>query len=233
MILVFDLDDTLYNEQSYVKSGFMAVAIHGYNRFGWSVKDSYHFMQYSLETNGRGSIFDSWISSQGKFSKKLVRECIGVYRTHTPSIQLSKEAGRLLPELFNSYPLYLVTDGNKIVQKKKIESLRIERWFKKAMITHRYGIKNAKPSIHCFKLIKKLEKCEWTDIVYIGDNPRKDFINLNKKGALTIRIMQGAYAAETAQPGFDGKIKIESLDEIPEILSNLRFFKNENQNQSA
>jgi putative hydrolase of the HAD superfamily len=28
MVLIFDLDDTLYDEMSYVKSGFNAVAFH-------------------------------------------------------------------------------------------------------------------------------------------------------------------------------------------------------------
>jgi putative hydrolase of the HAD superfamily len=38
--------------------------------------------------------------------------------------------------------------------------------------------------------ITELEKTGWNDLVYLGDNPNKDFINLRKLGANTVRIRQ-------------------------------------------
>ena len=88
---------------------------------------------------------------------------------------------------------YIVTDGNKLVQKNKIDKLGIKKYFKKIFISRCYGVKYEKPSLYCFKKIIKLERCKWKDLVYIGDNPKKDFINLNKKGSMTIRLMRGNY----------------------------------------
>ena len=68
-----------------------------------------------------------------------------------------------------------------MVQYNKIQALNISSYCNKIFIIHRFGIKNAKPSLYCFKKIKKIENCKWADLVYIGDDPNKYFINLNKK----------------------------------------------------
>ena len=34
----------------------------------------------------------------------------------------------------------------------------------------------------------------WEELVYIGDNPAKDFVNLNGVGAKTIRVLIGMHA---------------------------------------
>lgn len=85
-------------------------------------------------------------------------------------------------------PLYIVTDGNKIVQNNKIEALNLRKHIKKDFITHRFGKKHSKPSTYCFEKIRKLENVNPEDIVYIGDNPNKDFVNIKELGFRTIRI---------------------------------------------
>tara|TARA_Y100000992_G_C21106881_1_gene415373 strand:+ start:368 stop:571 length:204 start_codon:yes stop_codon:yes gene_type:complete len=44
-------------------------------------------------------------------------------------------------------------------------------------------------------------------MVYIGDNPNKDFVNLNKKGSLTIRILRGTYKNKKVSKLYDAKYK--------------------------
>jgi len=219
MILIFDLDDTLYDERTYVNSGLKAVAKYGQAMFGWDAADSYKYMQEVLEREGRGEIFDLWLASNGKISRSLVTECVKVYRHHTPTLQLSLQEKNLLVKLSSKYPLYLVTDGHKVVQQKKIEALDISRFFRKGMITHRYGIHNAKPSIYCFDLIRKMEKCEWKDMVYVGDNPSKDFVNLNPLGVTTVRVKTGTHSKVKAKPGYDAKISIENMGFLPEAMN--------------
>jgi putative hydrolase of the HAD superfamily len=116
---------------------------------------------------------------------------------------------------------YLVTDGHKVVQQKKIEALALEGQFKKIYVTHRYWIKNAKPSIHCFELIKKRERCEWSDMFYVGDNPAKDFVGLNPLGVHTIRVATGEYSKSIAQPGFDAIYSIDTLAHLKYVLKEI------------
>lgn len=218
MVLIFDLDDTLYDEMTYVRSGLRAVAYFGERNFGWDSNQSFTFMVRHLEKDGRGRIFDSWLAGNGALTKKRVTDCIKIYRHHDPKIKLTSEAEQLLKRYEHSFRMYLVTDGHKVVQQKKIEALGIDRFFRRMFITHRYGIHHAKPSLYCFELIRRIEKVDWKDMVYVGDNPAKDFVNLNSVGALTIRVSTGSHAAVKAHKEYDARVTIPTLSSLPKVM---------------
>ncbi len=218
MVLVFDLDDTLYNERSYVESGLRAVAEFGQEAFGWNRQASLGCMIDALNREGRGTIFNRWLASHGRDQKSLVQKCVRIYRHHTPRLRLDPHAQKLLTSLKN-YPLYVVTDGHKVVQQGKIEALGIERRFRKIFITHRYGLHHAKPSTYCFDLIRKRERCDWRDMVYIADNPAKDFVNLNKLGVTTVRVRTGMHKNAQGPKACDARYTIPNLSHLRKLLS--------------
>jgi len=219
MIPIFDLDDTLYPERSFVESGFFSVALYLQHNFGWPIQESIDHMITTLERDGRGAVFDKLLQSHGIKTANFVRNCVNVYRYHQPKIQLYSAAVNALSSL-SSRP-YLVTDGHKSTQQNKIKALDLESKFEKIFITHRYGIRHAKPSIYCFDLIRKRVKCNWSDMFYVGDNPFKDFVNLNLLGVKTIRVTTGEHASRLAKPGFDAQHVISTLDELPDILKKI------------
>lgn len=216
---IFDLDDTLYDEVSFVISGFTAVANALESKFGWPRQQSFNFMMTILRDEGRGQVFNRLLESHGIFSAREVVHCVKVYRSHIPSINLPKGSEEILKSLKKKS--YLVTDGHKIVQKNKISALKIQDYFKKIFITHRYGIKSAKPSIYCFELIKKIENCNWSDMFYVGDNPTKDFVNLNSLGVKTIRVLTGSFANAKPNKLFEAQYIIRSLEDLPRLLEEL------------
>ena len=218
MVLIFDLDDTLYDEMTYVRSGLRAVAAFGQVLFGWNENDSYKFMNDTLLMHGRGKVFDEWLHAHGRYSASCVSQCVHLYRHHTPNISLSKLTQKVLARYQGRYSLYLVTDGHKIVQQKKIAALGIESMFKRCLITHRFGIRHAKPSLYCFEKIRNAEKCAWSSMVYVGDNPAKDFVNLNAMGSLTIRVRTGSHAEAMARAGYDAQHTIQDLTHLPLVL---------------
>jgi putative hydrolase of the HAD superfamily len=218
MVLIFDLDDTLYDEMSYVKSGFNAVAFHLSYLFKIKKKTIYNKLLKVLKENGRGKVFNI-ICSYYKFKKKnLVKDLINIYRSHKPLIKVKQEATKML-EYYSGYNKYIITDGNYLVQKKKVKFLRLSNYFKKIFYTNFYGVKYNKPSLFCFNKIKKLENCDWSDLVYVGDNPYKDFINCNKKKILTVRLMQGQYKNLKVKKIQDGKFKISNLLLLKKIIN--------------
>lgn len=218
MVLVFDLDDTLYEELTFVKSGFRAVARYLYEQYSIPVQSGMEFMIAKL-SSGRGRIFDDLLLHYGIYKKALVRKCVSVYRLHQPEIKLYPEADACL-ERFRNYPLYIVTDGNKMVQANKIKALGLDKRVKFAYITHRYGIKNAKPSPYCFLKICQREKVTPKEVVYIADNPYKDFVGIKPLGFKTIRILQGPYKDLTLSVAHEADQKIQSLREINEDFLN-------------
>ena len=219
MVPIFDLDDTLYPEHSFVESGFQAVARELEMQYGWSAINSMNHMRFTLEKEGRGKVFNRLLESHGIFTKKSIQYCIDIYRHHHPDIYLDPFADHLL-SLFQNQA-YLVTDGHKLVQQNKVNSLDIKNRFKKIFITHRYGVRHAKPSIYCFELIQRTEQCAWDEMFYVGDNPSKDFVNLTPLGVHTIRVMTGEHANVIAKPGYDAKYKINSLDALPNLLKEI------------
>lgn len=213
MILIFDLDDTLYPERSYVDSGFRAVAARLQERYGWDADASFGFMTEVLEREGRGAVFDRLLAGRGVERRSAVVDCVKTYRHHRPSIALYPAAERLLRCL--EKPLYIVTDGHKIVQHRKVQALNVEPRFSKVFITHRYGTRHAKPSTYCFERIRELERCRWEDMAYVGDNPAKDFVSLTPLGVRTIRVLTGEHRLVKAQPGFDARHVISDLTGLP------------------
>jgi putative hydrolase of the HAD superfamily len=147
-----------------------------------------------------------------------VKQCLHVYRHHEPDIAIARETRELLEDIRESYPLYIVTDGHKVVQKKKIDALRIAPLFKRVFITHRFGVHNAKPSLHCFNLIRSAERVEWDELIYVGDNPTKDFVNLNKVCTKTIRVLTGAHADVWALPSHDAQLSIKNLTSLSSCM---------------
>src|SRR5215469_10828154 len=221
MVLVFDLDDTLYEERTYVASGFRSVAQWLETKFGWDRALTYQTMTEVLGTEGRGRVFDRLLERQGRFSKTLVRQCVNVYRNHTPEIQLWPTAQHLLSGLAGCH-LYLVTDGHKVAQARKVQALGIERRFQRIYLTHRYGLRNAKPSTHCFELIRAREARPLKEMVYVADNPAKDFVGLKPLGMQTVRVLTGIYRDSVAAPGYDAQYRIDDLRSLPSLLQGIR-----------
>jgi putative hydrolase of the HAD superfamily len=214
MVIVFDLDDTLYDESTYVKSGFRAVAAMLAREHGVDAVWAYRRMLAILRREGRGRVFDRILAEAiGRASQRAVQACVSAYRLHRPSIRLSAPGDAALRR-HRDQPLYLVTDGNKLVQARKVEALGLARRFRRVFITHCYGRAAAKPSLHCFERIRQLERCAWSELAYVGDNPAKDFVALNTVGALTVRVLTGGHAAAVAAPGYDARLTLRHLGQL-------------------
>ena len=219
MILIFDLDDTLYDESRFVDGGLKAVARHGEERWGWDGVKSLDRLREILARDGRGKVFDRWLEEHEAWSQGRARDCVRAYRNHSPDIELFPAARRVIERYRPHGPLYLVTDGNKDVQRNKVDALELWPDFKRIFITHRFGVAAAKPSTHCFEHIKAEAGCAWRDMVYVGDNPAKDFVNLTPLGVSTIRVLTGAHKEILASPGHDALITIPDLDALPDVLA--------------
>jgi putative hydrolase of the HAD superfamily len=220
MVLVFDLDDTLFDEKTFVYSGFDAVAEFVSQQFNIDKIMIINDLTEELK-NGRGHIFDFVLKKHNLFSKVLVKKCLSVYRLHKPNIFVYNDAIECLKR-FENAPKYIVTDGNKIVQHNKIKALQIEQYFAHCFISRRYGIHNEKPSPYCFQKICKLENTTPQNVIYIGDNPQKDFVGIKPIGFKTIRIMKGNHFDVIKTPEYEAHIQINALSELTsELLEQL------------
>jgi putative hydrolase of the HAD superfamily len=211
-ILVFDLDDTLYDELSYVRGGLRAVAAFAAGETGVD-KDRLVALLEEALAEDRSGVIDRAFRRAGIHSARLVRRCVGVYRTHTPTLSLHPAAEQCL-ERFADHRTFLVTDGNTTAQSRKVAALGLERRFEKVFLTYRYGHARSKPSPYCFERIRALTGARACDIIYIADNPAKDFVGLRPLGYGTIRVLTGQHAGRQAAPGHDADITLPDLDAL-------------------
>jgi putative hydrolase of the HAD superfamily len=221
-VLVFDLDDTLYDELTYVKSGFQAVADYLQHKYMIDSQGCFQWMWERLQYDGRGRIFDDTLIHFNFYSKSAVNKCLRVYRTHQPKIKLNEESKRCVSRLQN-YPQYIVTDGNKTVQHNKLVVLGLYKEMKHCFVTHRYGVKHAKPSAYCFFKIAEREEVTPDKIAYIADNPHKDFVGIKKHGFKTVRLMRGQYKDIEKTKQYEADYRITSLDELDDYFLDRLF----------
>ena len=177
---IFDLDDTLYSEKAYVQSGYQAVAaafpqIENMDKKLWNA-----FLR-------GGKAIDEVLTSENACTQENKEKCLRVYRFHTPQIRLYGGVKEMLERLKNAgVKLGLITDGRVEGQRAKIKALGIESLFDSVTITDELGgVEYRKPCEKAFVLACERLGVAFADAVYIGDNPKKDFIAPEKLGMKT------------------------------------------------
>lgn len=214
MFYVFDLDDTLYLERNFVRSGFQAVGRWIQSRFG--VDDFFGRAWQIFEKGGRHNIFDLVISELDLRRDGLIRELIAVYRDHPPEISLEPDAALFL-ESHDPNAMAIITDGPSNVQWSKIRTLRLERHVSRIIATDDWGKDFWKPHVRSFVEISKgrdPNRC-----AYIADNPSKDFRAPEQLGwAPSIRIRRPkSLHYDKITPS--GCMEISSLSEIAPLVN--------------
>jgi putative hydrolase of the HAD superfamily len=220
--LLFDLDDTLYNEKQYVQSGFAKVAefIEGKIKID---KDLFYKILIKIYNEGiRGNIFNLTLEKENIiFDEERICLMVKVYRGHIPKIKLDRGIRSLLIKLRGIYSLGIITDGYFEVQKKKVQALKLEELFDSIIYTDEYGKEYWKPNVLGYKLaLKELDNILPVEAVYIGDNPYKDFIGAKKMGMLTVRILQSGreYRKVRLSKEYEADYEVEKLSEIVNLL---------------
>jgi len=216
-VVVFDMDDTLYDEASFVLSGLRAVAELMSQQWGIPKKSALATMRQTLVRDGRGAIFDATLLKYGQLSRRAVALCLNRYRTHTPEIRLYPDAMRALKRL-QCYSLYVVTDGNPRVQRSKAQSLDLPSLVKQVVATWHHGRARGKPSPDVFRRIARRERALPAEVVYIGDDPNKDFVGIKPLGFRTIRVMRGRFRDLRLSPAHEADCRIDTLDAVTEEL---------------
>ncbi|MBR7110681.1 MAG: ATP-grasp domain-containing protein [Clostridia bacterium] len=211
--VVFDLDDTLYFEKDYVKSGFKAVS-------DYLGDQKYFELLWQAFLNGEQAI-DYVLKKQNVYTDDLKAKCLDVYRNHIPDIELSEEVKNLLSTLKEKkIKIGIITDGRVEGQRNKIKSLGIEQYVDEIIITDELGgVKFRKPNDISFRIMQLRLNVPFAQIVYVGDNVIKDFIAPRQLGMQTVLFdcEDGLYSKE-AKATFIGDRIVSSLKELENIV---------------
>jgi putative hydrolase of the HAD superfamily len=217
-IIVFDLDDTLFSEGSYVRSGFAAVD-------EWLLRNSNvsGFLSRALEhynSGARGRIIDLALQDLSIFSEALVTTLVTHYREHSPRIDFYPDAQWALEYFHESNSIGLLTDGWLVSQRQKVKALGLERLADHIIYSDALGRACWKPSAAPYCALVEKFSCRHSDCVYIADNPQKDFITARKLGWTTIRVLrpEGEYRQSVVPPNYDAHVTVSSLYELANLF---------------
>jgi len=221
--IIFDLDDTLYPEIQFVYSGFNTVANWVETQFGLDSELVYREFIGIFKNGDKSKVFNVWLK-KNNLDLHLVKTFIKIYRAHQPAISLHSGMEDLLQTLCNDYLLGIVSDGYLDVQRKKIKSLEIEKYFMAITLSDKFGRKYWKPSIKPFEDVLDSLAVSSSKSVYVADNPKKDFYGPRQLGMKTIRLRMkdGVYKdllpeSEKYAPGHT----VNSISQLKDLLETI------------
>ncbi len=175
--IIFDLDDTLYSEKEYVKSGYKAVA-----NILQEIENAEAKLWEAFAE--KKSAIDELLCSEGIYSDELKQKCLESYRHHQPNIHLYNGVAEMLIKLRKQgFLIGIITDGRPEGQRAKIKTLELEKYVDHIIVTDELGgIEYRKPNEKAFIIMREHFNAEFSKMCYIGDNIKKDFTAPEKLG---------------------------------------------------
>jgi putative hydrolase of the HAD superfamily len=214
-LVAFDIDDTLYLERDYVRSGFAAVG--AWARAELGVTDLGDRAWATFEAGVRGRIFDEALAACGVGPNgTIVPRLVDVYRTHTPAIGLLDDVRAWLATCPADVALAVVTDGPLASQRAKAAALGLAGWADPIVFTEELGPGERKPHPAGFAHVEAATGLAGATCAYVADNPAKDFGGPRSRGWRTVRVRRegGLHAAAASGDDVDAEITgFAGLDE--------------------
>lgn len=222
--VVFDLDDTLISEKEYIKSGFKAISK--------IIKDKYklYINEYDiyeelleLSSNNAKNVFNRFLDGHKiQYKQEDIKLLINIYRNHEPNIKLYDDAQMVIAKLKEkNIKIGIITDGYSVSQKAKLKAIDAYNIFDHIIITDELGKEFWKPHPKSFEMMKEKFEIEFTEMIYIGDNPEKDFFIRSIYPINTVRIIrnENIYYNKTYLKDVKELYRIKYLSEIVEIIN--------------
>jgi putative hydrolase of the HAD superfamily len=218
-VVVWDVDDTLYLERSYARSGFRAVGAHleaahgveGFNAHAWE----------AFERGVRGTIFNVALETVGvEATGTMVRELVDIYRRHVPDITLLPDAKAAIEEVRElGLGMAVITDGPLSSQRAKVLALDLEAFAQPVICTAALGAGFSKPHPRAFEMVAEHWGARGGELVYVADNPHKDFKAPRELGWHSIRLRRpGGLHREVESQG-DVDVELRDMGELMDALS--------------
>lgn len=218
--IIYDLDNTLYDESAYFKGAYKTIAEYISKKSGVGKQEvcekllSVYSFKGSLYPFVFNDVLDSWmVTYNGEYIKTLVNH----FHNHDPNIVLYDDVLPAFKELKKrSIKLGLLTNGKGTTQRRKVKRLNLNKVFD-AMVFP-YELEREKPDPFPFIKILQELKVKSNEAIYVGDNPHIDFPGARKVGLYTVRIIRGEFRNHKALDCIDASFKINSHLEIFQVM---------------
>jgi putative hydrolase of the HAD superfamily len=173
-LIILDLDDTLYSEREFERSGFRAIL---------DTLDVAHtvLLEDLLELSRQGQDVFDYLN----FDEHLRHVALAIYRQHNPTISLYPDAAIFIEQALHvGCTLAIATEGRSVTQRNKISALGLAEKISHVLISEEVGYLKIQPDFFndIFRLFHEGPS------VMIGDNPAKDFLVANSQNCETYML---------------------------------------------
>jgi putative hydrolase of the HAD superfamily len=213
--IIFDLDDTLYPHEHFVRSGFMAVARHVERAHGVGVTETFAKLVAARRSGSPRRELQAVCARHG-LALSLVPQLLDVFRTHRPVLRLPPVAAAVLTRLrLEGWRLVVLTNGPPRVQRAKVSALGLTRFVDGVICAeeHATGGKPAAPAF--IEALRRLSvparRC-----VCVGNDPVCDIAGAQRLGIRTVQLVTTA----SQRSGSADRV-IDSLEAVPGLASQL------------
>ncbi len=186
--LILDLDDTLYPERQFARSGFRAVAADVARRFGVPRASARRALLRALRAGGRAQAFQALCLECG-LPTTVVPELVTAFRAHAPHLRLPAEARDLLTRARSlGWRVGILTNGLPAVQARKVRALGLAPLVDAVVYAEEWGTGRGKPEREPFEVVRARLDTRAALTVHVGDDPWKDIYGARAAGLHTILL---------------------------------------------
>ncbi len=216
--IVFDLDETLYQERRFALSGFAEVARHVESRFGTPAFAAFALLRRTLATGHRQTAFQDLVTAHG-LPAGTVEELIAIYRQHAPRLRLPHVSATVLRDLRRRWKIGILTNGSPDIQARKVAALGLSDLVDAVV----FGLDTGpgKPDRAAFTAVLDRLGVPAQASIFVGDDPRCDIMGARQAGMKTIRIRQGIHGRTLVAPDDEADVAVDSLKEVPATVAGL------------
>ncbi|MGW5979654.1 HAD family hydrolase [Bacillus mycoides] len=219
--VIFDLDDTLISERRYIESGYKHISKLLSEKLQKDEQELYQSL-IDLFSENTNNVFNRLFDKLGViYNQDDILELVEGYRNHVPTIDFFEDVLPCLKNLKASgISIGIITDGYANAQQRKIEALKSNHYFDEIIITDKLGREYWKPHPRAFKTMKEKLNIEFNEMIYVGDNPEKDFYISSIYPIQTVRVYRdGVYKEKSYLDEIKEDYSIYSLGELNPIVN--------------
>ncbi|MDI4650321.1 HAD family hydrolase [Cohnella hashimotonis] len=218
--IIFDLDDTLIPERQYIESGYKYIANIISFKLGKNSFELYHLLIELFEENSQKVFNRLFEKLEVTYSQEEIDNLVIEYRNHMPCIDFFEDVIPCIKLIKSKHiKLGIITDGFTRAQHQKLNVTKADEIFDEIIVTDDLGREYWKPHPRAFEIMKERLNVEFEEMIYVGDNPEKDFYIRKIYPIQTIRINRGGhYSLKDYKLGIKENLLISSLLELENIV---------------
>jgi putative hydrolase of the HAD superfamily len=191
--VLFDLDDTLYPQSSWLTGALAAVAEVGATLGADRCVLLRALRAAANDGSDSGCVIDDALARSG-FSHIPVAPLVEAFRMHAPeSLPCYPGVVDALTKLRERVLIGIVSDGDVVIQRSKLRALELDA--DAIILSDTFGRRHRKPDALPFRRALAALGVGPGEAVFVGDRPDKDIVGAMRLGMRTIRVRTGEYAA--------------------------------------